>query len=201
MLPVSFPQPVQCPDIFILRFSLSLCNGPGPLFLLVMSVFPSPSCCLHLLNYWVSKCLRALYTLRSVQQLCSRLSNPSLFKSGYCVLFCTWPVLPLFHRLVNSPSSVVCVPLPLLLSAGEDSAFWLSTPSASRPARGASVFPVLQRQRECNPCCSPLAGCLPPRLPQQVSVLPEPHGRAILKWRPSYCAPLQGRVAWILAQI
>lgn len=104
MPPVSFPQMVQHPDTFILRFSLSLCDGP--LFLLVVSVFPSP-CCLHLLNYWVSKCLRALYTLRSVQQLCSCLSNPSLFKPGYCVLFCTWPVLPLFRRLVNSLSSVV----------------------------------------------------------------------------------------------
>ena len=104
---VSSPQPVQRPDIFILRFSLSLCNGPGCTFLLVMSVFPSPSCCLHLLNYCVSKCLRALYTLRSVQQLCSCLSNPSLFKPHYCVLFCTWPVLPPFHRLVNSLSSVV----------------------------------------------------------------------------------------------
>lgn len=74
---------------------------------LLMSIFPSSSCCLHLLNHHVSKCLRALYTLRSVQQLCSCLCNPSIFMPGYCELFCTWPVVPLFPRLVNSLGSVV----------------------------------------------------------------------------------------------
>lgn len=143
------------------------------------------------------ECLRALYTLRSVQQLCSCLNNPSLFEPGCCVLLCTWLVLPLCHRLLNRVSSVVRWPLPLpaLLSAGQDSASWLSTPGASCPARRASVFLVLQIQPQCAPRCSPLPGCVLPQLPGR-SLLPEPHRRADLNWRPSYCAPLQGLVAW-----
>lgn len=124
MSPVCSPQLVPCPDCFILGISLSLCNRPECILLLVMCIFPSLFCCLHLLNYCISKGRRALYTLRSVQQLCSCLNNASLFEPGCCVLLCTWLELPLCHRLLDRVSSVVRWPLPLpaLLSAGEDSA-------------------------------------------------------------------------------